>query len=185
MKTYENILKAITGESVARNKYTFFASEARKKDLECVARIFEETADNERAHAKELLEVLPKDVKTSVEMGISPLTDKAEVNLEHAAEGENFEHTKMYPEFKAVALEENQKEIADLFQEISEVEEKHEARYRAILENINNGMLHKRDKEIRWKCLNCGYVHRGTSAPEKCPVCKKPQGWYEPRGINW
>ena len=185
MKTYENILKAITGESVARNKYTFFASEARKKNLECVARIFEETADNERAHAKELLEVLPEDVRTSVDMSISPLGDKVEVNLEHAAEGENFEHTKMYPEFKAVALEENQKEIADLFQEISEVEEKHEARYRAILENINNGMLHKRDKEIRWKCLNCGYVHRGTSAPEKCPVCKKPQGWYEPRGINW
>lgn len=185
MKTYENILKAITGESVARNKYTFFASEARKVELECVARIFEETADNERAHAKELLEVLPEDVKVSVDMGISPLTDKVEVNLEHAAEGENFEHTKMYPEFKTVALEENHQEIADLFGEISEVEEKHETRYRAILENIKNGTLHKRDKEIEWKCLNCGYVHSGISAPEKCPVCKKPQGWYEPRGINW
>lgn len=170
---------------MARNKYTFFASEARKKDLECVARIFEETAENERAHAKELLEVLPEDTKVAVDMGISPLTDKIETNLQHAAEGENFEHTKMYPEFKKVAEEENLTEIASLFQEISEVEEKHEERYLKILENIKAGTLHKRNENIEWKCLNCGYVHSGKEAPEKCPVCKKPQGWYEPRGINW
>ena len=185
METYQNALKAITGESMARNKYTFFASEARKKDLECVARIFEETADNERAHAKEILELLPEDVKTNLEMSISPLETDATVNLEHAADGENFEHTKMYPEFKKVAEEEGQKELAHLFSEISEVEEKHEDRYRAILKNIKDRTLHTRKEEIEWKCLNCGYVHKGKSAPEKCPVCKKPQGWYEPRGINW
>ena len=185
METYENALKAITGESVARNKYTFFASEARKKDLECIARIFEETADNERAHAKEIMELLPEDVKTNLEMSISPLETDVAVNLEHAADGENFEHTKMYPEFKKVAEEEGQKELAHLFGEISEVEEKHEDRYRTILKHVQDGTLHSRDNEIEWKCLNCGYVHKGKSAPEECPVCKKPQGWYEPRGINW
>lgn len=185
MKTYENLLKAITGESVARNKYTFFAKEARKKNLECIARIFEETADNERAHAEELLEALPEDIRASVDMEISPLSDDAGENLDHAAKGENFEHTKMYPEFKKVAEEEGLTEIASLFQEISEVEEKHEERYLKILKNIKTGTLHQRDEDIEWKCLNCGYVHSGKEAPEKCPVCKKPQGWYEPRGINW
>lgn len=185
MQTYENLLKAITGESMARNKYTFFATLARKNNLECVARIFEETADNERAHAQEMLEILPEDVKTSVDMSISPLADEEQTNLQHAAEGENFEHSKMYPEFKKMAEEEGLEKIASLFQEISEVEEKHEQRYLQILENIKNDTLHKRDEEIEWKCLNCGYVHRGTEAPEECPLCKKPQGWYEPRGINW
>lgn len=185
MKTYENLLKAITGESVARNKYTFFAKEARKKNLECIARIFEETADNERAHAEELLESLPEDVKTQVEMEISPLSSDEATNLKHAAGGENFEHTKMYPEFRDVAKEEGLKEIASLLQEILEVEEKHEQRYRKILENVENGTLHSREEAIEWKCLNCGYIHNGKEAPQKCPLCKKPQGWYEPRGINW
>jgi len=185
MKTYEKALEAIAGESLARNKYTFYAKEARKQNLECIARIFEETADNERAHAEEILELLPENVKTTGELSISPLSDDVAVNLEHAAGGENYEHTKMYQDFKKIAEEEGQKELAHLFGEISEVEEKHEARYRAILANVKNGTLHKRDKEIEWKCLNCGYVHRGKEAPQKCPVCKKPQGWYEPRGINW
>ena len=185
MKTYENALKAITGESLARNKYTFFAKEARKRNLECVARIFEETADNEKVHAEEILEALPEDVKTKAEIDISPLSNDVKVNLSHAADGENFEHTKMYPEFKKVAEEEGQKELAVLFQEISEVEEEHEARYRAILKNIKDGTLHRRNKEIEWKCLNCGYIHTDKEAPKSCPVCKKPQGWYEPRGINW
>lgn len=184
-KTYENLLKAITGESVARNKYTFYAKEARKKNLECIARIFEETADNERAHAEELLETLPEDVKVDVEMGISPLTSDEKINLRHAAEGENYEHTQMYPDFKKVAEEEGLKEIASLFQEILEVEEKHEQRYLKILKNVEDGTLHSREEAIEWKCLNCGYVHKGKEAPKKCPVCKKPQGWYEPRGINF
>lgn len=185
MKSFENALEAIAGESLARNKYTFFAKEARKKNLECIARIFEETADNERAHAKEILETLPEDVKTNVEIGISPLSSDVATNLEHAATGENYEHSQMYPKFKKIAEEEGQEELAQLFQEILEVEEKHEERYRAILKNVKEGTLHKRDKEIEWKCLNCGYVHKGKEAPQKCPVCKKPQGWYEPRGINW
>ncbi len=185
METFQNMLKAITGESLARNKYTFFAREARKKDLECIARIFEETADNERAHAQEILELLPEKTKTKLEEEIDVLTDDVVKNLEHAAEGEKYEQSQMYPSFKEKALEENQNEIANLFQEISEVEEKHEARYRTILDNIQKGTLHKRDQEIEWKCLNCGYIHKGKEAPTKCPLCKKPQGWYEPRGINW
>lgn len=185
METYQNILRAVSGESLARNKYTFFASEARKKNLECVARIFEETAENERAHAKELLELLPEETRVSVELEISPLVTDEKTNLRHAADGENFEHTKMYPEFKKTAIEEGLEEIANLFGEISKVEERHEERYIKIVENIEKGTLHSRDTEIEWKCLNCGYVHTGKTAPETCPVCKKPQGWYEPRGINW
>jgi rubrerythrin len=185
MKTYENLLRAIAGESIARNKYTYFAKKARKQDMESVARIFEETAENERAHAEELLEALPEDVKTTGDLGISPLSDDVKVNLSHAADGEKFEWNEMYPGFKTIAEEEGLTEIAKLFKEIGEVEEKHESRYRKILKDIEGGNLHKRDEEIEWKCLNCGYVHTGTEAPEKCPVCKKPQGWYEPRGLNW
>lgn len=185
METYQNALKAITGESVARNKYTFFASEARKKDYEWLARIFEETADNERAHAQEILEKLPEDVKVDLEMAISPLSSDEKINLQHAVDGENFEHTKMYPEFQKKAEEEGQTELADLFKEIAEVEVKHHERYQKILDDFKAGTTHKRDQEIEWKCLNCGYVHSGKEAPEKCPLCAKKQSWYEPRSLNF
>jgi rubrerythrin len=181
-KTGENLLKAITGESLARNKYTFFAKQAEKEGLIWIARVFEETADNERAHAEEEFERIKKKVSTNNSFEIHPLGNTLK-NLYNAAEGERYEHTKMYPEFKKIAEKEGEKKIATLFQEISEVEEKHEERFLILAERLKKGTLYKNDTEIEWKCLNCGYIHKGKTAPKKCPSCQKPQGWYMGIGI--
>jgi rubrerythrin len=184
MKTQENLLKAIAGESLARNKYSFFAIRARGDGFESIARIFEETADNEMEHAERLLEFVNDKVKTNTEIYIDPIKSTKE-NVKIAAEGENYEAEKMYPEFEKVAIDENQPQIAEVFKEISEVEEKHRDRYLGILKNLEDGTVFSRNKDIEWKCLNCGYVHKGKEAPQKCPACAKPQAWYEPRGFNW
>lgn len=176
-KTYENLLKAIAGESMARNKYTFFAEIAMKEGYVWIAKVFEETADNERAHAQEELEKLPKPVEMTNTYNIHPLAKTLE-NLKHASEGEKYEFGTMYPNFEKIAREEGEKAIADLFKEISEVEEKHAERYDILTERLEKGKLYKSEKEIEWKCLNCGYVHKGKSAPKKCPLCGKPQGYY-------
>ena len=181
-KTYQNLLKAIAGESLARNKYTFFAKIARKEGWEWVARVFEETADNERAHAEEELEKLTEKVEMTNTYDIDPLSTTIE-NLRNAAAGEKHEWGVMYPDFEKTAREEGETEIADLFKEISEVEEKHEERYNILADKLESNTLYKSEEEIEWKCLNCGYVHKGTSAPEKCPVCTKPQPWYMALGL--
>ncbi len=176
-ETQKNLLKAFAGESMARNKYTFYAKKARAENNEWIARIFEETADNERAHAEELYEHMSGHVEMTNTYDIDSEASTLE-NLKHAAAGEKFEWGKMYPEFKKVALMEGEKKIAKLFQEISEVEEKHEERYLNLAEKIKSGTLHKSSKSVEWKCLNCGYVHKGKEAPKSCPVCVKPHGWY-------
>jgi len=182
--TQENLLKAIVGESLARNKYTFFAKRAREEGYEGITRIFEETADNERAHAERLLEFVRDAVETKPGVGIHPIGTTV-ANLEAAAAGENYEYSKMYPEFKKIADEEGEEEIATVFKEIGEVEEKHEARYLDIIKQVKTNSIFSREREIEWKCLNCGYLHKGKEAPETCPACGKPQSWYAPRGINW
>lgn len=184
MKTQENLLKAITGESVARNKYTFFAYQARKDGYEGIARIFEETSENEKEHAERLLSFIEGEVKTDVSMSIKKV-GSTEDNLNEAIAGEDHEAVEMYPEFEKVAREEGNDKIADVFKEIGEVEEKHRDRYREILEKVTGGNVFTRDEEIEWKCLNCGYIHKGTEAPDECPACGKPQSWYEPRSFNW
>jgi rubrerythrin len=176
-KTYENLLKAIAGESMARNKYTFYAEIAMKEGLVWIAKVFEETADNERAHAQEELEKLNDKTEMTNTYDIHPLGKTLE-NLKNASAGEKYEFGTMYPNFEKIAREEGEKEIADLFKEISEVEEKHAERYDILTERLENGKLFKSENEIEWKCLNCGYIHKGTSAPEKCPLCQKPQGYY-------
>lgn len=181
-KTQENLLKAFAGESMARNKYTFFAKKARQEDHEWIARIFEETADNERAHAEEELELMGNKNEMTNTYNIQQIGSTLE-NLLHAAEGEKFEWGQMYPDFEKTAREENEIKIADIFKEISEVEEKHEERYLKLAQMLKNDKLYRTDQEIEWKCLNCGYIHRGTSAPDKCPVCKKPQGFYMQIGV--
>ena len=183
-KTYENLLKAITGESLARNKYSFFAIKARDEGYEGIARIFEETSGNEMEHAERELEFLPE--KTSVETAVelAPVGSTLE-NLRAAAEGEHHETTAMYPDFEAVAREENEDQIAGIFKEIGEVEEKHEERYLKLAELVEKKSVFAREEEIEWKCLNCGYIHKSKEAPEKCPACGKPQGWYEPRSYNF
>jgi len=176
-KTYQNLLKAIAGESMARNKYTYYAEIAMKEGLVWIARVFEETADNERAHAQEELEKLKEKVEMTNTYDIHPLGTTLE-NLKNASAGEKYEFGVMYPDFEKTAREEGEDEIAILFKEISEVEEKHAERYDILVDRLEKGKLFKSDTEIEWKCLNCGYIHKGTNAPEKCPLCQKPQGYY-------
>lgn len=181
-QSQQNLLKAIEGESIARNKYTFFAKQATKESSIWIAKVFEETADNERAHAEEEYEKIKGKVETTNEFNIHQIGTTLE-NLRAAEEGEKFEWGTMYPDFEKTARDEGETEIADLFKEISEVEEKHMQRYGILADLIEKNVLYQSENEIEWKCLNCGYIHRGTSAPEKCPLCKKPQGWYMGLGI--
>jgi rubrerythrin len=179
METPKNIVRAIAGESMARNKYTYFASQARKEGFEQIAGIFEETADNEKEHAKRLMKLLSDTTESSLEKYDFPTVKTTKENLVVAAAGENWEHTEMYPSFAKVATEEGMAEAAKVFTEISEVEERHEKRYLKLKDNIEKGIVFKRDEEVLWKCRNCGYVHAGTGAPDKCPACDHPQAFYE------
>lgn len=178
-ETQKNLRRAYAGESMARNKYTTFASQAKKEGYHSIARIFEETADNERAHAKRLHEFMQDEPSTElVDYTVAPIGETKE-NLKEAIKGEHYENSQMYPLFKTIAIKENQRKIATVFQEISEVEEEHEKRYRLLLANLKEGKMFKRTRAVRWKCLNCGYVHQGKSAPRVCPACNHPQGFYE------
>lgn len=181
-KTQENLLKAFAGESQARNHYTTFAKLARKENYEWIARVFEETADNERAHAEELFEMITDLVTTEDILAIKPFA-KIVDNLKWAAEGERHEWTEMYPAFEEQAKIDGNTEAERLFREVKEVEEKHEERYMIIAKHIDANTLYNRDVELEWKCLNCGYVHTGKTPPINCPVCKKPLTWYMPLGL--
>jgi len=181
-KTQENLLKAFAGESMARNKYTFFAKKAEKEGLIWIAHVFLETADNERAHAEEEYEKMAEKVEMTNTYDINKLSTTLD-NLRHAAAGEKFEWGTMYPDFKKVAEEEGETEIAKFFQEVLEVEEKHEERYNILADKLEKGTLYKSESEVEWKCLNCGYIHKGKEAPDKCPLCTKPQGWYMQIGL--
>ena len=171
-KTERNLLAAFAGESQARNKYTYYASVAKKEGFEQIAGIFLETAENEKEHAEREFDFLKGIGDTSA-------------NLKAAAEGEHYEWTAMYPEFERVAREEGFGEIADFFEEVAEVEEEHEKRYLALLKNVKEGKVFKKDNVVRWKCRNCGYVHEGTEAPEMCPACDHPQSYYEVLSENY
>ncbi len=171
-KTEENLKKAFSGESQARNKYTYFAKVARNQGYHYIAKIFEETALNEMQHAKDEFKLLK---------GIGD----TKANLKAAIEGENYEHTEMYPKMKEEAEEEGNKEAAELFTEIAEVEENHEKRYKKLLEMVEKGTVYKRDKPIRWKCSKCGYIYEGKEPPEKCPSCKHPREYYEPECMEF
>lgn len=177
-KTEKNLLAAFMGESAARNKYTFFASAAKKEGLEQIAAIFLETADNEKEHAKLWLRALN---------GFSSGTPGAtKENLLRAAEGEHEEWTNMYREFAEAAREEGFDDLAVAFTEVAEVEEEHEKRYRKLIENLeNNTVFHRDEPTTRWRCRNCGYVHEGTDAPDLCPACQHPKAYYELDAENY
>ena len=178
-KTEENLLKAFAGESQARNRYTYFASIARKEGFEQIAAIFEETADNEKEHAKVFFKHLRGgEITIEAAYPAGKIRTTAE-NLLAAAEGEKMEWGTIYPEFEKTARQEGFNDVAESFKEIGEVEEKHEKRYRKLLENVKKGTVFKKDKVVRWKCRNCGYVHEGKEAPKECPACKHPQSFYE------
>lgn len=178
-KTEKNLLKAFAGESQARNRYTFFASIARKEGYIQIQNIFEETAANEKEHAEvffKYLEGRDVDITASYPAGKIGTTEE---NLLAAAEGEKLEWGTLYPDFEKIAKEEGFHDVAESFGEIAEVEEEHEKRYRKLLENVKNGTVFKREKEVEWHCLNCGYIHHGKEAPEECPACKHARAYYE------
>jgi rubrerythrin len=178
-KTEKNLLKSFAGESQARNRYTFFASVARKEGYIQIQRIFEETAANEKEHAEVFFKYLnggEVEITAAYPAGKIGTTEE---NLLAAAEGELLEWGTLYPNFAKVAKEEGFHEVAESFGEIYEVEEEHEKRYRKLLENVKNGTVFKRDEEVEWHCLNCGYIHHGKEAPEVCPACQHPQSYYE------
>ena len=178
-KTEQNLLKAFAGESQARNRYTFFASVAKKEGFEQISAIFLETADNEREHAQIFFDYLEGGKAEITATYPAGKTAKTADNLLAAAEGEKEEWGALYPEFAAVAKEEGFKDIAASFTEIGEVEQEHESRYRKLLANVKNNQVFKRPTTVKWHCRNCGYVHEGPEAPKVCPACKHAQAYYE------
>jgi len=170
-KTEENLKKAFAGESQARNKYTYFAQVARKEGYHYIAKIFEETADNEKRHAKDSFNLLK---------GIGD----TKANLKAAIEGEHYEVTVMYPEFEQAAKAEGQTAAAVLFKQVAKIEAAHRERYKRLLEMVEKGTVYKRDKAIKWKCSVCGYTHEGTEPPVKCPCCGHAREHFEPANLD-
>ena len=173
-KTEKNLMEAFAGESQARNKYTYYASKAKKEGYEQIADLFLETADNEKEHAKLWFKLLhDNDVPSTIE------------NLKDAASGENFEWTNMYERMAKEAREEGFERRAFLFEEVAKIEKEHEARYLKLLENVENGLVFSKDGEKIWKCRNCGHIVIGKSAPEICPVCAHPKAYFEIKAENY
>lgn len=184
-RTEQNLLKSFAGESQARNRYTYFASVAKKEGFEQIAWFFTETADNEKEHAKRFFKFLEGgDVEITAMYPAGKIGTTAQ-NLKAAADGENEEHTKLYPEFAAIADQEGFSEVAKVFLFIAEVEREHEARYRKLLANLENKQAFSKDKKVKWRCRNCGYVYEGAEAPQACPACAHPQSYYEVLAENY
>lgn len=184
-RTEKNLLTAFAGESQARNRYTFFASAARKEGFEQIANIFMETAENEKEHAKvffKYLEGSEVEITASYPAGIIKDTKS---NLEHAAAGEKMEWTSIYADFAKIAKEEGFADIANSFTQIAKVEKFHESRYRKLAGNIAKGEVFKKKAVTKWHCANCGYVYEGTEAPKECPACRHPQAFYEVLAENF
>lgn len=171
-KTYENLMTAFAGESMARNKYDYYASTAKKEGYVQIAAIFEETANQEKEHAKLEYKYIGG-IKNTIE------------NLKDAIEGENYEWSTMYKDFAVVADEEGYTEVAESFRKIAEVEYEHEKRYAKFLENLEKDQVFKKDKSVRWQCRNCGYVHEGEEAPDMCPACFHKQAHFEVMKTNY
>jgi rubrerythrin len=184
-KTEKNLLAAFAGEAQARNRYTFFASAARKEGFEQIANIFMETAENEKEHAKVFFKYLEGgDVEITASYPAGMIKD-TKSNLEAAAAGENMEWTTIYADFAKVAKDEGFPEIARSFEQIGKVEKFHESRYRRLANNIGNSEVFKKKASIKWHCINCGYVFEGAEAPKECPACKHPQAFYEVLAENF
>lgn len=184
-KTEKNLMAAFAGESQARNRYTYFASRARKDGYVQISDIFEETANQEREHAKRLFKYMTggeAEITGSFPFGVIAATSE---NLKASAAGEHYEWTTMYPEFAKVAREEGFDKIADTMQAIAVAEKQHESRYLALAKNIDTGEVFKKAGKVVWRCRNCGYIHEGPEAPGVCPACAHPQAYFELLGENW
>ena len=178
-RTEQNLLKSFAGESQARTRYTYFASVAKKEGYQQISALFMETAENEKEHAKVFFKYLEGgELEITAAYPAGVIGNTAE-NLLAAADGEKMEWDSIYPEFAQIAEEEGFSQVAESFREIAEVEEAHEARYRKLLTNVEGGTVFKREQPVRWKCRNCGYVHEGAEAPDACPACRHPQGYFE------
>ena len=184
-RTEKNLLIAFAGESQARNRYTYFSSRARKEGFIQISAIFEETANQEKEHAKRLFKFLrggELEIAAAFPAGVIGSTIE---NLKDAAAGENYETSEMYPSFAKTADEEGFSEIAKVFRSIAIAEARHRDRYLALKKNIAEGKVFKREKPVRWVCRNCGYVHEGSEAPDICPACAHPQAHYEIEAVNY
>ena len=184
-KTERNILTAFAGESQARNRYTYFASQAKKEGYVQISHIFEETADQEKEHAKRLFKLLEGgevEIAAAFPAGKICLTRE---NLLEAAGGEHYEWNEMYPAFAGTAREEGFVEIAEIFEAIAVAEKQHEKRYNDLRANIENGTVFRKKSPVVWRCRNCGYLHEGAGAPEQCPACDHPQAHFEVLAENW
>ncbi len=183
--TEKNLMASFAGESQARMRYNYFASQAKKEGYEQISFIFSDTADNEKEHAKRFFKFLEGgDVEITASYPAGVIGTTAE-NLKSAANGENHEHTVLYPEAAQVADQEGFEEIARVFREVAKVEMEHEKRYRILLKNIETGAVFKRPSATKWHCRNCGYVYEGAEAPDKCPACDHPQAYYELLAENY
>lgn len=184
-RTEVNLLTAFAGESQARNRYTFFASQAKKEGFVQIANIFEETANHEKEHAKRFFSYLEGgEAEINASFPAGKISNTYE-NLKEAEAGEHYEQTTMYPNFAKIAREEGFEEIALLFEAVAISERQHEKRYRELAENIKKGRVFKREEKVIWKCSNCGYLHNGTEPPEKCPACQHPKAYFEILAENW
>jgi rubrerythrin len=184
-QTEKNLLAAFAGESQARNRYTYFTGQAKKEGFVQISKVFEETADQEKEHAKRLFKFLEGgevEIQAAFPAGVIGTTAE---NLKAAAAGENYEWTDMYPSFAKTAEEEGLKEIAAVFKAIAVAEKQHEKRYNDLRANIEGGRVFTREKSVTWRCINCGYLYEGTEAPNKCPACAHPQSYFELLGENW
>ena len=184
-KTEQNLLKAFAGESQAKNRYEFAAKVAKKEGLEQIAEIFMETAAQEQQHAKRFFKFLEGGVVEITAAYPAGTIENTAENLKAAADGENEEWTELYPAFAETAKEEGFPEIATAFTMIAKVEAEHEKRYRKLLENLENGLVFEKGGEVFWMCRNCGYIHKGKSAPTKCPACLHPQSYFEVKKENY
>jgi rubrerythrin len=184
-KTEQNLLKAFAGESQARNRYSYFAKVAKKEGLEQIAAMFEETALNEQEHAKRFFKFLEGGMVEITAMYPAGVIGTTLENLKAAADGENEEWTVLYPEFAKIAEEEGFKDVAMAFKMIAKVEKAHEDRYRKLYNNLEAGMVFKREGKVIWKCRNCGFIHEGTVAPQQCPACQHPQAYFEIKEENY
>ncbi len=184
-KTEQNLLKAFAGESQARNRYTYFSSQAKQEGFEQICWIFADTADNEKEHAKRFFKFLEGgDVEITASFPAGTIGTTAE-NLKAAAEGENLEWSTLYPEFAQTADEEGFPEIAKVFREVAKAETGHEKRYLALLKNVSEGSVFKKTAPVKWRCRNCGYISEGLEAPKECPACAHPQAHYELLAENY
>ena len=184
-QTEQNLLKAFAGESQARMRYNYFAKAAKKEGLEQIAAIFEETAINEKAHAKRFFKFLEGGMVEITAAYPAGLIGSTMENLKAAADGENEEWTELYPEFARIAEEEGFKEVTVAFKMIAKVDKAHEERYKKLYNNLEAGKVFTREEKIIWKCRNCGYLHEGNSAPEKCPACLHPQSYFQIKENNY